>query len=298
MAVIHNAVMNNAVSHNRIFYPASFDELFSVWESFPEAAPYAGGTDITRRQANTLSKQPYPGRPAGLLDLPQSIICLDRLKDLFGITRTEKYLEIGSMVKLNRIINLGKIVPEVFADCLKNTGGNQLRNIATIGGNICRPACRPASSAPLIALDAQFELKKAKTSLWMSANRFFSLPQTALGRHELLTRIRIPLDQWDYSVYKKFKNQTGSGTGEALVFMVKTQKNILTSIRVVCKTGIILRSKDIEAMLIGKSLPLGRKIAGDFAESWNHLLSGTEEISEVSRGEFLNSITEHIYNLC
>ena len=269
---------------NQVFFPSSFSELFSAWGRFPNAVPYAGGTGIIRNQGRQI------------LELPAIILSLEKLEDMHRISRSERFLEIGAMVTLNQIIRLGKIVPEALTRCLERIAGSQLRNIATIGGNICYPAARLDSTAVLIALDAQYELRSAQNSRWISASRFSSLPgPTALNPQELLTRIRVPLGEWNYSVYKKFAGLEDGG--KVVVFLIKNQKNALSDIRVVYKTGIVVRDKSSEAILIGKQLPLSRRVAAEFAESWGHFLSGIPNLDELSKKELLNFIEINVYNL-
>jgi CO/xanthine dehydrogenase FAD-binding subunit len=270
--------------NNQVFFPVSYQELFGNWTRFPDAVPYAGGSSIISRQGNNL------------LTLPAVILCLDKLEELHSITRTEHHLEIGAMVTLNRLIRLGKIVPEILVTCLKNIAGVQLRNIATIGGNICCKGRLYDLSAALTALDAQYELRNANTTRWVSAARFHSNDETALEKQELLTRVRLPLHTWDYSIYKKFFPEDIYNS-EALVFLARAQKSILTEIRVVYKTNTILRNKNSEDLLNGKFLPLNRKTALEFVENWNHFLSARADVSEFSKNALLNNIEENVFIL-
>jgi CO/xanthine dehydrogenase FAD-binding subunit len=249
-------------SDKQIFYPTGFQELFTIWSRFPNAVLYAGGTEFMRNQSLRIPI------------LPGNIISLDKIEELRKISRTERYIEIGAMVKLNQIINLGKIVPEALTKCLEYIAGPQLRNQATIGGNICNSSRRLDGSAAMIALDAQFELRTAGVARWISAPRFSSLPgPSALATHEILTRIRVPLEPWNFSCYRKF-NTTGSNEpGNCILFVMRNQKNILSSIRVVYSGKTILRDKNSETMLEGKRLPLDRKDADEFVESWKSYLS-------------------------
>ncbi|MDR2942476.1 MAG: FAD binding domain-containing protein [Treponema sp.] len=270
---------------NRIFFPTSFNELFSVWNQNPSAQPYAGGTVLLWKQSKTI------------IDLPPVIICLDNMQELQNITRTEHYLEIGSMVKLNKIIKLGKIVPEVLCDCIENIGGVQLRNVATIGGNICCTARLLDIPAPLVALDAQYEFRGAQSSRWVSAVRFHSEEDIdTLEKKEILTRIRLPLNRWDYSMYKKFFSED-IYDHKTVTFLAKAQKNILSDIKIVCKGDTIVRNKNAEGILIGCHLPLYRKTAADFVENWKEFLANNEEIDEFSKYEIINCIEINVYNL-
>ena len=270
---------------SQVFFPVSFHELFSSWNRFPAAVLYAGGTDYNWRQGKNIFK------------LPSVILSLDKIQELHRITRTEHYLEIGSMVKLNKIIWLGKVVPDILRICLENIGGVQLRNIATIGGNVCGTSRLLDVPAALTALDAQYELRNAHSTRWLSASRFHSKEEHSfLESQELLTRIRLPLHQWDYSIYKKFLPDDFFNS-EALVFLANAQKSVLSDIRVVYKTDSIIRNKNGEDILNGKFLPLSRKTADDFLANWVEFLSGRQDVSEFSKNALLAGIEENVYNL-
>jgi len=293
---------------NRAMIPFTFQELFLEWSRSPDAVIYAGGTNILGRQEKNI------------LSLPPAFICLDKMSELHNITRTEHYLEIGAMAKLNRIINLGKIIPQALRTCLEKIGGYQLRNVATIGGNICslsrnhgfadfsqtvkKPKERIAGKdslldlpAPLAALDAQYELRCSPTSArWVSALRFHTAHDICFSKQELLTRIRLPIHQWDYSVYKKFFSEDYFNT-EALVFLAKTRKNILSEIKVIYKSGTIIRNKSAEDILNGKFLPLNRKTADDFMENWREFLKKRDTEPDLSKNTLLNAIRENVQNL-
>ncbi|MCL2276761.1 MAG: FAD binding domain-containing protein [Treponema sp.] len=270
---------------NQVIIPLSAQELFSAWNRFPEAVLYAGGTDLIGKQENNI------------INLPPAFLCLEKLTELQKIARTEHFLDIGSMVKLNRILNLGKIVPGAFYSCVEKIAGFQLRNLATIGGNICSPKKLLDLSAPLTALDAQYEFKNSQNiTRWVLASRFHSQENQISQNKELLTRIRLPIHQWDYAVYRKFVNDDYYFT-EALVFLAKTSKNILSEIRVIYKSDAIYRNKSGEDILNGKALPLYRKTADDFVENWRDFLDNRSDKSKFSKISILNSIRENVYNL-
>jgi CO/xanthine dehydrogenase FAD-binding subunit len=268
MPVFNNEAQNRP-ELNQVFFPSNFQELFSAWGRFPEAVPFAGGAELIRGQ----------GKRAPLL--PKTILSLEKLEELSHITRTERYLEIGAMVRLNEIIRLGKIVPDVLTQCLTGIAGPQLRNIATIGGNICNPSRRLDAAAPMIALDAHYELRSAQAARWVSASRFSALAgSSTLAPKELLTRIRVPLEQWNYSLYRKFNIPGKNEPGDVIIFILRNQKNILEDIRVVFSGDSVFREKNSEALLIGKKLPLDRKDAHAFVERWKTCLDAAKSSEE------------------
>jgi len=278
----------------QIFFPVSFTELFAIWGRFPAAKIYAGGTNIYHNYHRRKKNQSFTEDQN---TEPLIFLCLDKIEELQSITRTEQYLEIGAMVKLNSLVYLGKTVPYVLCKCIENIAGIQVKNLATVGGNICIKPQLPDLPVPLIALDAQYEIRNTQSSRWVSAARFHSKTEdSSLKNQELLTRIRLPLYQWDYSYYKKFYREE-LFYSETLVFLAKTPKNTLSEIRIIYKNNEILRNKDGETILNGKSLPLDKKSANEFMENWRQFLEQKHDITEFARSALLHCIEENIYNL-
>jgi len=294
-----------AVQYSQVFQPAGFSEFFSIWNKFPDAVPFAGGTSLIRGGSVT-----HPNRESGpvyreLPELPVNILSLEKIEDLCRITRTERYLEIGAMVRLSEIIGLGKTVPDAFAETLKGIAGPQIRNLATIGGNLCVSG---DAAALLAALEARYELRSAAGSRWISALRFSS-PSDGLKQQELLTRIRIPLDEWNYTVYRKFLPPNTDSEGGVFLLLIKIQKGILTDIQVVFagnklrgkntlqQSEILLRNKDSETFLEGKILPLNRHDAIHYTKLWKTYLSGMEKPGPLLQAKILNSIEAALLDL-
>jgi CO/xanthine dehydrogenase FAD-binding subunit len=278
-------------THNQVLRPHTLQELFSLWIRFPNAVPFSGGTSIIR---NGLA----PGGHGVLreqLELPGVILSLERIADLRAITRTERYLEIGAAVRLSEIIALGKIVPGIFSQVILGIASPQLRNMATIGGNICTAG---DTIAPLCALDAVYELRGSAGSRWISAARFSS-GAAAFQTGELLTRIRVPLEEWDYNVYRKFTTCDSDGPGGVLVLVVRNQKNILAKLQAVFAgmDNTLLRNKDSEALLEGKTLPLERRNLVQYRKHWENYLEGLPKPGKMLKDKIINSIETGIIGL-
>ncbi|MDR2553478.1 MAG: FAD binding domain-containing protein [Treponema sp.] len=281
-----------AVPHNQVLRPGNFSELFSFWGRFPDAVPFAGGTALIRFQDRMLP------------ELPGNILSLEKIEDLRRITRTERYLEIGTMVRLGEIIALGKTVPDAFTGALRGIGGPQVRNLATIGGNLYISG---DAAAPMAALDARYELRSASGSRWISAFRFSMLsPGEKQKNRELLTRIRIPLEPWNYTVCRKFVPGGSGGEGGVLIILVQNQKDILTRIQVVfipspvsggeSGSGLFM-DKDSERFLEGKALPLDRRDAIHYGEQWNSYLRGLGRPDPLLRAKIVNVIETGLLEL-
>jgi CO/xanthine dehydrogenase FAD-binding subunit len=275
------------VPHNQVFAPTGLQELFALWERNPSATLYAGGTELLRSQG---------GRK---LNLPANLVSLGRIEELRRITRTERYLELGAQVTLEEILGLGKIVPECLAKTLKGTASPPVRNLATIGGSLCTIRGRMDCFAAMVALDARFEIRTGSLSRWVAASRFApDLGPALLEPLELLTRVRIPLELWDYTAHRKFGiPHLPDPEGGTAVFIARTQKNILSEIRLVFSGRQLIRNRDMDTSIAGKTLPLARRDAHVFTDKWRAILGGEACPNNLLRDQLINFIDDAVTKL-
>ncbi|MDR2658628.1 MAG: FAD binding domain-containing protein [Spirochaetaceae bacterium] len=247
---------------NQIFFPTSLQELFNTLDRFSSANIFAGGAYQIRRQHNRA------------LLLPEIIINAGHIAELHVIARTERYIDIGSMVTLNQIFRLGKILPDAIRQTLAFLYSGILRNAALIGDIICQTRGYEPLAAALIALGVRCELRLNTQSRWISINSLTGTDKMSVFYpHEILYRIRIPLEQWDFTLCRYF-DAVASGKGESgvIVFLARIQNNILSDVRVVFSGSVILRNRNCETSLIGQKLPLSKKNAADFTNLWKSYL--------------------------
>jgi CO/xanthine dehydrogenase FAD-binding subunit len=245
---------------SQIFYPSNLQEFFSALNRFSEA-------DIFFSDARRLLNQ-----GSGTIALPKIIISADNIAELHNINRTERYIEAGAMVSLNQILKLDKVVPEALRQALDGLYGRLLRGVLSIGGIICQTSCFEPLSAALIALDVRCELRTGTQSRWISARRL-----TGAGKHEIfypqeiLYRVRIPLEQWDFTLCRRFDSINEDEAG-FIVFLARIQKDILSDVRIVFSGASVIQDRNLETSLIGKKLPLAQKDAAAFTNLWKECL--------------------------
>jgi CO/xanthine dehydrogenase FAD-binding subunit len=266
---------------NQVYTPTILSELFTFWDRFPNSIIYAGGTALLRNQTRIR------------LQLPENLINIDRIDELQRISRTERYLEVGSTVTLNSLLKTGKIVPEILTETLQHVGTFPIRNLATLGGSLCALLPRKTDvTAVLVALEALYEIKNENSSRWISAARFNTTAgSVVLGKKELISRIRIPLEHWDYHFYQKFGNHyLIDARGGVLIILIKAQKDILSDIRIVFTGSSIIQNRTLETTVIGKGLPLSEREIQDFIEQWENYLSQNSEITLYLRFSILRCL--------
>lgn len=188
----------------RIFRPRNLGALLKLYVRNPDALLYAGGTEIL----------PAAYRGAGRLpDLPDRVIYLGNVQELSRISRTQRHLVIGSCLPISRILSTGRsILPLVLYEALQSIATPAVRNLATLGGNLCFSTSGGDALSALLVIGAQLELRGESGTRWISIEEF---AQTRLPQAEIITRIRVPLEEYDTQLYRKVG--TGSADAPALL---------------------------------------------------------------------------------
>ena len=162
--------------------PKTLEEALSLLETHGEKAKLiAGGTDvIVMIKQKTMS-------PEVLISL-QGIPGLDQIQFDGG-------LRMGPMVT-HRAIEKSEIIRKQFSaltDATDSLGSIQIRNVATIGGNICTAAPSADTATPLLVLGTQVKVKSLKRERTIAIEEFFKGPsQSVLKGNEIVTELVIP----------------------------------------------------------------------------------------------------------
>ncbi|HEY9593837.1 MAG TPA: FAD binding domain-containing protein, partial [Spirochaetia bacterium] len=147
------------------------------------AVPFAGGTDLMVRHRRGAGARPGITGP---------VLFLDRCPELALIEETAKGLVVGAMAILGRLADLPSIHP-AFRDALLSMGGPALRNVATLGGNICN-ASPAADTLPfLYAFDAVATVASVRGTRAVPIHELITGPgRTSIAADELLVSVLIP----------------------------------------------------------------------------------------------------------
>ena len=164
------------------FKPKTLEEALRLLAQHGEKAKWiAGGTDVI-----VMIKQKAMA-PDVLISL-QGIPGLDRIQ-------YNGSLSLGPMVT-HRAIEKSAVIRENFsalADAVDDLGSIQIRNVATLGGNLCTAAPSADTATPLLVLGTQVKIKSAKEERTLPIEEFFKGPgETALKTGEMVKELSIP----------------------------------------------------------------------------------------------------------
>ena len=204
----------------------SLEEALSCLRENPDAVIISGGTDILIRIREGKI------RSAHLIGIGR----IDSLKEIYEDENST--LHIGplmtfSLIEKNSLIN--KHLP-VLAEAVSSAGGPQIRNTATVGGNICNGASSADSASVLLCYNADLVLESENGKRTVPLNEFYLGPgKTVRRRDEILTDIVIRKDDYDNYTgsFKKFSQREAMDIATlACSVLVKISDNIFTDIRI------------------------------------------------------------------
>ena len=232
--------------------PETLQEAKRIFHDNPDLKVIAGGTDVLiRMQHGSLAG-------AGLLSL-RNIRELEEIRMLGDGT-----LSIGAMASFTKIFQddlVQKHVP-VLSEAAVSMGGPQVRNVATIGGNLCNGAVSADSASTLFALDALLKLETLDGERIIPMGDFYAGPgKVNLGPGELLVAILIPREGYEgmggrYIKYAMRKAMDIATLGVAVVCKVRDNRFAELRIGLGVAAPVPIRCFEAEAYAKGREITL------------------------------------------
>lgn len=164
------------------FEAETVSEATALLAANPHLKIIAGGTDILIKMHK------------GQIEKAQ-LLSIRKIKSLEAVQKLENgMIVIGSLATFTQIANhpvIKENIP-VLAEAALSMGGPQIRNIATVGGNICNGATSADSASTLFALNARLRLQSDQGQRVIPIQEFYLGPgKVDLRPGEFLTEIIV-----------------------------------------------------------------------------------------------------------
>ena len=202
------------------YVPGSADALAQWYADHPDATLIAGATDV----GLWVTKQ--------LRDL-QPVCFLHRCDDLRGVTVTEDEIRIGAMTSMTALREAIAPHHPDFAEMLRRFGSTQVRNAATVGGNIANGSPIGDSPPAFIALNATLHLRSGDTRRSLPLEEFF----VAYGKQdrapgEFVEAVSLPRQPDTFRIYKLSKRFDQDISAVCGAFNVTVDEGRVTAARI------------------------------------------------------------------
>lgn len=222
--------------------------------------------------------------------LPDISLCVRNIRELNYSVKHERAFDFGPEITLSQILQIDPSkLPAVFCEAVKSVANSNIRNIATLAGNICASGYRHTLFAPLVALDARLELKNETETMYMPMTKFSGVPEGWV-----LTKIVVPADDWEVAVFKRLgPSHLITENSASFVFLANTVKNQLSDLKIAFAGPFCIRSLELENTLLGAYLPLGSQSIDEFVETAAEVYDkerGDRQVPDILRAQFLNLV--------
>jgi len=166
-----------------VLAPRTLEEALRLKAERPEAVPIQGGTDVMVELNFDRAR-------------PDALLNLNEVAELRGWSRDDGSIRLGAGLTYTEAMEppLAELLP-ALAEASRTVGGPQIRNRATIGGNL--GTASPAGDAlpPLLIGDAAIELASLRGERTVQLNEFLLGPKrNALAEDELIAGVRVSAD--------------------------------------------------------------------------------------------------------
>ncbi|MGJ8589029.1 MAG: xanthine dehydrogenase small subunit [Yoonia sp.] len=224
------------------YAPDTLEDLADWYAANPDATLIAGATDV----GLWVTKQ--------LRDLPQ-VAFLNRCAPLRDISETDDTIHFGAAVTMTEVLDVIRKMHPSYAEMIRRYGSEQVRNAATIGGNIANGSPIGDNPPALIALGANLHLRHgAKTRKLPIEDFFIAYGKQDRASGELVTGVTLPKHAPAlrcYKISKRFDQDISAVCG---CFNVTVADGVVTQARIAFggMAGTPHRAHQVEAALIGQ----------------------------------------------
>ncbi len=260
-----------ALSKN-FFYAKNLSDVFYQIKTIADLVITAGCTSF--------SENPLPEKTLSVRDIPELKI----------IDKHERYIDFGSAVTLSEIEDLGEAnLPPTMYSAISTIANPNVRNIATIGGNLCSRDFYNSLYASMLALDARLEFQNAEEAVFKNFTRFDSIPVRTL-----LSKIRVPIEEWEVVIFRRVGPKSKlNELSASFVFLANSLKNQISDLRIAFAGSFKFRDIELENKLIGAHLPLSEATISTFlsdAEASFDKATDGEKLNPILRQQFSNML--------
>ena len=235
------------MTHPAYAKPETLDEALLFLKNYgAHMCPLAGGTDVMVNLRSGKLKTPY------LLDV-------SRLPDLQGIAVSEEGLSVGAGTTINEIYAsplVAKHAPSLIKSCAF-FGSPQIRNVATMGGNVGNASPSADTAPPLLVHGTKAILAGERGKRTVAVEDLFVGPyQSGIRSHELLLRFILKPAGAGFSDFQKIGRRKSLAISRmSMAVLADREKDgSFASIRLALGSGTPtpMRMGRVESFLVGK----------------------------------------------
>jgi len=230
----------------KIYSPKTIEEVKEYMKDHSNLKLLAGGTDLVLDFKRNKVKC-------------ESIVSLEKISDLKKIVDDKDEIYIGAMVTFSDLIenNIIKDYCNLLLNCSMSMGSPQIRNVATVGGNIANGGSAADIIPCIISLGGILLIESEEAIRRVSCEEYFeNYKEERLKENEILTHIIIPKTQNISGYYKLGKRNSLAISRVSAAVNLEIKKDRICAINI-CLGAVgryPFRAKELEERSLGKDI--------------------------------------------
>lgn len=191
------------------------DEALNLRKKYPDFFLFCGGSDLSIK----LKKSDING-----------IIDISHLQELSYINKNSDTIKIGALTTVNTILKDSEINRHlrILSEACRDFASHQIRNIATLGGNIANDSPVADLIAPLLVLRSRVTLLSVNGERTIFLEELFDGYKSLNLHNEIITSFTLPIMQHQY-YYRKVGPRAKLNIAKVSLAIVKNEEGFFAS---------------------------------------------------------------------
>ncbi|MFP7296770.1 FAD binding domain-containing protein [Neobacillus niacini] len=212
----------------------------------------AGGTDVMVMYKSRRGVPPKISKP---------IVFIDHLSELKQVYQNKNDLHIGACCTYSELLG-NPLIPKELKKAIKTIAAPAIRNRGTLGGNVCNASPAGDTLPLLYVYNAKLLLRSVKGERIVAISDFIQgVRKVQREPNEILAEVILPsvLEEGAHVVFEKVGNRNADAIAKVgFAGYIRLNGDVIKDVRFAFGAvgPTMVRSVDIEKILIGKTIPL------------------------------------------
>ena len=236
------------------YKPTSLKEALDI-RAKEIVTPYAGGTDLMIEP-----------------DENATYLFINKIPEMKNVVEDKDFIRIGAACTFTNIIE-NELTPAILKEAVSQIAAPAIRNLGTVGGNICNGSPKADSALIFFATDSKLRLVSNRGERVISITEFYlGRKKTTLKNDELLVEILMNKNGLNNYYYKKVGERNAlaiSRVSFAAIFNVEAGKIADCRTAFGAVSDVVIRRADIDAMFIGKTVEEAKAVKEEYLAAYD-----------------------------